>query len=401
MENQGNNFFGGSNAFGVESTSIIDDQKASLLFDGGSPATEPSKVTPIKKDKKDPASITPLETEEKKEPETPTLDPLTPDDILGSAEEPEETAAPTKPTDEEKPITEQVAAEADTFASLTRNLIDLGIFSAKENDEMPKTGEEFRDRWLNEKAEQVNGEIYNFLMSKHGDEGLKVFNDIFVKGMNPKEYLDKYTSIKNLEDLDLTIEDNQKSVFREAYRRQGLTDDKIEKRLQRAIDYGDLEDEAKDLFEVVLQQDRESMEEMLEQESERAQLESQQKQQYLNNLNTILAEKLKEREFDGIPVTEKEARETIDYLYTEKWQLPSGEKLTDFDKDILELRDPKNHALKVKLGLLLRKKLDLSKIKTNVISKETNRMFNDLVTKEKVAKRNNPIMPSSTFADGL
>lgn len=46
--------------------------------------------------------------------------------------------------------------------------------------------------------------------------------------------------------------------------------------------------------------------------------------------------------------------------------------------------------MKVKLWLLLQNNLDLTKVKTKAVSDKTDKLFSNMVTKEKVTKRTNP-----------
>lgn len=409
MENQGQNLLSDTNGFGIQTASAISNETADLIFGGGTPATDPSTIAPIKKKAEPKVAIAPLENEED-ELVDPISNPklqLSADDILGALDEEEdETEAKKRVSNKEDGIideNEDSNVENSTFATLTKDLIKLGVFSEKEEDKTkpPTTAEEFKERWIAEKQEQSNSDIYNFLMSKHGEEGVELFNAIFVNGATPKEFLSKYEIIQSMQGMDLNNEDNQKKIFKEAYRRQGLSDDKIDKKLQKTIDYGDLEDEAKDLHEVLLRQDQQELEQIQTDAAEEQKSKQQQKAQYTNNLNTILSSKLKEKEFDGIPVTDKVARQAYDFLATEKWQLPNGDKLTDFDKTILELRDPKNHELKIKLGLLLMNGLDLSKVKAKAITTESNKVFDTLIKRDIQTRRTNKIVPTRSFVDGL
>ena len=70
------------------------------------------------------------------------------------------------------------------------------------------------------------------------------------------------------------------------------------------------------------------------------------------NRDTFNFDKVKEKEFDGIPINSNLANELQDFLLVDKWKTPSGETLTDFDRSILDLKRPENHELKVKVGLL-------------------------------------------------
>ncbi len=415
MDNQ---FLSGGNSFGIQQASVINDETADLIYGGGSVASNPAGIAPIKKKKPIVAQpIVPEEEDEDDETQNnrdpfPVEDKLSADDLFTQLEEKkdeevEPTPPPKAPIEPKAEEVEEDATEPDednTFGNITKELIKMGIFKQRDDDTSNpvKTGESLRDRFQLESEEAANEKIYNFIMSKHGQDGLDAFDAIFVKGVPAKDYLSKFDKLQSFQNMDLSQEENQKRVFREAYRRQGLPEDKIEKKLQKSIDYGDLEEETADLHEILLKQEQDELSYQVEQSAAQEEAKRQQKAEYANNLQLIFGQKLKERDFDGIPVTEKVAKETYDYLTTEKWVLPSGEKLTDFDKDVLELRDPKNHELKVKMALLLRTKLDLSKVKTKAVTTESNRVFDTLVKREAQAKRTQKTTPPThTFLDGL
>jgi hypothetical protein len=129
----------------------------------------------------------------------------------------------------------------------------------------------------------------------------------------------------------------------------------------------------------------------MEQENEKR-LQQQQavKQQYYNNVQTILQDKVKTKEFDGIPINPKLAGELQDFLLVDKYKTTSGETLTDFDRTILELKRPENHEMKVKVGLLLKileKDPMLSTIQKTGLTKKSNELFGEVarqVTKSAV-----------------
>ncbi len=403
------------NMFGVSQAAVINDDTADLMFGSSNITSDPSKLTPItKKDpkKKNIISLIPEDNNDE-DNALPTSTDFTADDLLNSlgsknTEDEDDETVETKiqpiVASEEQDAEDNQNDTDSTFGSLAKDLLKLGIFTERDEDSTTPitTPEAFKERWIKEKQEQANKDVYDFLMSKHGDEGVEAFDAIFVKGVSPKEYLAKFDAVQTMENLDLSSEDNQKRVYRELYRKQGLSEDKIEKKLQKAIDYGDLEEEATIAHEILLKQERENMEDELDQAAQEAQLKIKQSNEYKNNLNVILSEKLKQKEFDGIPLTDKVARETYDFLTTEKWQLPSGDRLTDFDKYILELKDPKNHEIKVKLGLLLKNNLDLTKIKMKQLSEKNNTLFNNLARKEETVKRTNKLaVPTKDFFSGM
>lgn len=385
----------GTNSFGIDISSSVNNSEelTDLIFGGASPIANPSDIKKI--DDEDP--------EEQPQTKEPVIE-LSADDVLDGLEDEEDTSKTTKKPEEkqkeETPAKEDESSD-DVFSTLSKNLVDLGIFTQEEDEELPKTAEEFKDKWIAERQNQVNSDIYNFLMSKHGEEGYKIFNDIFVNGVDPREYLAKYVEVSSFKEMDLSSEPNQEKVVRESLRRQGLKEDLIDKKLQKMKDYGDLEEEASIAHELLVAQEERDLEEMAKEKAEEEHFKKTQKAQYQANLQKILSEKLKTKEFDGIPVTDKVVREVYDYLDTEKWQLKNGDKLTDFDKELLDLRKPENLELRIKLALLLKNKLDLSKLKTSLLSKETSKIFTDLTIKEKINKRTQTTPVSNDFFSGL
>lgn len=381
----------GSNLFGIQSTSSIDDTTSNFLL-----GEEAATVTSL------PSDVSKLEIEdeeEKKKNKAKETVNLSEDDILGKpdSEEIEKGKAPvSKPVETNEEVTDSI-----DYNALSQSLIQLGVFSELEDGEEIKTDQDFAEKFQNEAIKKANQEIYNILTERHGEEALKAFQAIYINGISPAEYFEKNTDIQNLKDIDLSIESNQEKVLREYYKRNGWDQEKIDKKIQKAIDFGIIDEEASDAHEFLVKNMEEELNKQIEQKENEAKVAAMQRAQYHSNLQQILSEKLKTREFDGIPVTEKIANETIDYLFTEKWKLPNGEKLTDFDKALLELKRPENHEKKIKLALLLRSNLDLSKLKTaNQINKKTEQIFKDIARKDTHIKRS-PSHSSSSFFDNI
>jgi len=88
---------------------------------------------------------------------------------------------------------------------------------------------------------------------------------------------------------------------------------------------------------------------------------------------------------------------------TDKYKTNSGEKLTEFDKAILDLKRPENHAKKVKLALLLKlieKDPTLSTIQKSGISKKSEGLFNELARQKKSNSTKKELETSSWFVKG-
>lgn len=269
--------------------------------------------------------------------------------------------------------------EDDTYTTLGKDLLRLGVFTKNSDEETEenlsiKTPEDFLDRFSLEKKKGAINILDNFL-SQFGEDYRKMFDAVFVSGVKPQEYLQSFEKIEAMNNLDLTKEDTQMRVMRAYYKTLKMNDDKIEEKLQKLKDYGELEDEAKIYHEVLLNKEKDAAA-AIEKAKQDEQLKTKEKDQALaKSYQRILTEKLKAQEFDGIPLTQKEVQETFAYLTNKPYKLASGEYLTEFDKDIMELNRPENHELKIKLGLLLRKKLDLTTIKKTAVSKKSDALF--------------------------
>jgi hypothetical protein len=312
------------------------------------------------------------------------------DFLLGGDEEEEEEEAPSKAPSKTPSKTEaeettedsEEESEVSQFGALANDLFKLGVFSKDEDEEDTpiSTAEEFLERFQAEKKKGAIEVVNNFI-GQFGEDYQQAFDAIFVKGVNPKEYFGAYNQITSFADLDLSQENNQISVLKQALSDQGFDPEDVETEVERLKNYGDLETVATKHHKVLVKKEAAKLQQMEEQ----AERELQQKQairnQYIQNVQGVLQDKLKTKEFDGIPINPKLAGELQDFLLVDKYKTNSGETLTDFDKTILELKRPENHAMKVKVGLLLKileKDPTLSTIQKTGISKKSNELFGEV-----------------------
>jgi len=192
-------------------------------------------------------------------------------------------------------------------------------------------------------------------------------------------------------------------VIKQALADQGFETEDIDTEVERLKNYGDLESVATKHHKVLVKKEAQKLAQM----EQKAEQELQQKQaiknQYIQNVQGVLQDKLKSKEFDGIPINPKLANELQDFLLVDKYKTASGETLTDFDKTILELKRPENHATKVKVALLLKileKDPTLSTIQRTGVSKKSNELFGEVarqVTKTKTGSSSQPAKQNSWF----
>lgn len=343
-------------------------------------------------------------------PETPapTADALV-DGFLGTEEESEEEeTAPTNAAKDNKVTKITTEANDDTpgeevsnFEALASDLYDLGVFTKEEDDESPadlSKPEAFLEKFQAEKKKGAIEMVNNFI-GQFGEDYQEMFEAVFVKGVDPKDYLSTYNNIVNFAELDLSVESNQEKVIRQGLKDQGFDPEDIDTEVERYRTYGDLETVANKLHKVLVKKESAKLAE-LEAKSERElQSKAAVRTQYINNVQTILQEKLKTKEFDGIPLNPKIAGELQDFLLVDKYKTASGETLTDFDKAILEMKRPENHAQKVKVALILKlleKDPTLSTIQKAGVTNSTNTIFSKVARQQTKEVSKSPSQSTST-----
>jgi hypothetical protein len=364
---------------------------------------EPAPAAPAKK------AAAPAAEPEKEEKKDPSADIQ--DFLYGADEEEEEEETTPQPAKKEAPKAEEAPAETEEteeeqvsqFTALSRDLFKLGVFSKEEDEEdvSISTPEEFLERFNMEKKKGAIEVVNNFI-GQFGDDYQKAFDAIFVKGVDPKDYFGTYNQIQNFSELDLSQEGNQVAVIKQALADQGFEPEDVETEVERLKNYGDLETVAAKHHKVLVKKETAKLAQMEQEREKQLQQQAAVKQQYYSNVQTILQDKLKTKEFDGIPINPKLAGELQDFLLVDKYKTNSGETLTDFDRTILELKRPENHEMKVKVALLLKileKDPTLTTIQKTGITKKSNDLFGEVARQasKSSVKSSKPAKPNSWF----
>ena len=409
-ENLDNPQFGN---FSIQDTMEMGMGNTDLLNDLMGPETATGNPDDIKDinepapapEKKAPAKAAAASTEEEKKEETVDIKSF----LYGEDKEEEDDETPSAPAkkeaapEETKDADEEAEEEVSQFTALSRDLFKLGVFSKDEDEEdvTISTAEEFLERFNSEKKKGAIEVVNNFI-GQFGEDYQQAFDAIFVKGVDPKEYFGTYNQIQSFSEMDLSQESNQVAVIKQALEDQGFDPEDISTEVERLKNYGDLETVATKHHKVLVKKESAKLAKMEQEQEAQLQQQAAYKQQYINNVQTVLQEKLKAKEFDGIPINPKLAGELQDFLLVDKYKTSSGEKLTDFDRTILDLKRPENHEMKVKVALLLKiieKDPTLSTIQKTGITKKSNELFGEVArqaTKASV-KSSKPSKPNSWF----
>jgi hypothetical protein len=400
--------------FGIEDTMEMGIGNTQLLDDLFSPETsteDPDKLETIIKTADEPKAPKKPEVSKGKEVvqkldgEEPTQQDVL-KNFLGDDDDEEETEddvvtapAPAKAEAEEE---EDDVAESP-FVSLSKDLFKLGVFTQDDDEEdaVIETPEQFLEKFNAEKKKGAIEIVDNFI-GQFGEDYQKAFDAIFVKGVDPKDYFGVYNNVVSFAELDLSNEDNQVRVIKQALTDQGFDTEDVTTEIERLRNYGDLETVASKHHKVLVKKEAAKLQQIEQQAEQQLQQKAMVRNQYIQNVQSVLQDKLKTKEFDGIPLNPKLASELQDFLLVDKYKTPSGETLTDFDKTILELKRPENHAMKVKLGLLLKileKDPTLSTIQRTGVTKKSTQLFEEVArqTSKKPGSGGNSSKANSWF----
>ena len=382
--------------FEPETASSNPEDVTAIIKDADSPAAPAAPATPKGKDIIPPKSVDGKTDEEKQEGQSLIADFFSDDEDDDDDNAPAPVSKPAKAasvdnTDEDNG-SDTDAPEGTQFTALANDLYKLGVFTSEDDDDQGpvNTAEEFLERFNEEKKKGASELVQNFI-GQFGEDYQEAFDAIFVKGVNPKDYFGTYNQVVNFAEMDLSDEDNQVRIMKQALTDQGFEPDDIETDIERLKNYGDLESVATKHHKVLVKKEAAKLQQMEAKSEQELQQKAQIRNQYISNVQTILNDKVKAKEFDGIPINPKLATELQDFLLVDKWKTPTGETLTDFDRAILDLKRPENHAQKVKIGLLLKmleKDPTLSTIQRTGVTKKSNELFGEVarqVTKAKSA----------------
>jgi hypothetical protein len=287
--------------------------------------------------------------------------------------------------------------EENPFSTITKELVNHGIFTLDEEEDPETfditTGEELLQRFQMEAVKQARFTIDKFI-GRFGEDYQRMFESVFVHGVHPSDYLAHHNKIDDIAGLDVEDESNQERIVRELLRSQSRSAEYIDKAVSRMRQYGDLADEAREAQKLLVEKEQQEIEQEKLRKADEQKRKQQMRSEYVENVNHILAGKLKSGEYDGIPVNQKFAEQIFNNLTREKYQTATGQLLTEFDKDILDLNRPDKHELKVKVAMvlqLLKEDPTLSRIAKKTVSKESSELFKGL---KKTASKNSPATKS-------
>lgn len=160
---------------------------------------------------------------------------------------------------------------------------------------------------------------------QYANEEIGKLNDFVANGGKIEDYIKTTKGEVDVETIDLSNENNQKSVIRELLKEKGYSESRINRSIDRYVDAGVLEDEAEDAVELLKEIREEKSEKLLKDQEKQKEVLEQQKQKYIEDVELTVNTLESVR---GIPISDKEKKQLMDYIFK-----PTADGRTKYQKD--------------------------------------------------------------------
>lgn len=267
----------------------------------------------------------------------------------------------------------------DYFKAVGLGLMKLGKFEDVPED-FEWTEESFLEKFDEISQKNAQSKIQEILMQGWGEAGIQMFNDIFVKKVPVREYLNAYAEAEDYDSLDLEKVGNQKLIVKAYLESMGVDEDEIYEQIELLEEKDKLADRAEKYKEKLMEDRVAQMRQMAQQREAAIQQQKAAEQQRYNALSDVVNKAIKEKEINGIPLSVKDNEELLKYVTAPAYKLQNGQEITELDKKLIELRrDPVKW---VALGKLLKEDLNVSPIKAKAGDEEKAKVFEFVKTKK-------------------
>ena len=279
------------------------------------------------------------------------------------------------------------------FKAVAEGLSKLGKFEGLEIPEKMDQDSflEFYEKFTENK---VQSDIEERISDKWGEDGIRMFNDIFVSGVDPREYFAAYQQVLDVSDIDLDDENNQKLVVSRYLEAIGQDDEEILDQIETLEEKGKLAERAEKYKEKLIEDNKREIARMAyEKESQAVEMKKAQSARF-SAVKEAVSTALSNREINGIPLSLNDNKELLPFATDLNWKLANGMLITDADKAILEIK--KDPVKWVALCKLLKEDLNVNPIKNKGADEKAKAVF-DFKSTGKVDAKNGKRDPLDLF----
>jgi hypothetical protein len=290
--------------------------------------------------------------------------------------------------------------EINYYEAFGKGLLRSGHFDLGEEvdpDQIEWTENTFLELMSTTVENKAWKQLEDIAIDAHGQEGIDLVKDLFINKVPVQQYLAKYNEQIALENLDLTNSQTQEAVFREYLSRTGLDQEEIDEQLEYAVKTNKLENFSEKYYVKLLERSRVEREALAEQSAKKQQelqeRENARQESYVKTLEGAI----KTGEINGYPINQNEASELFDYVTNRSYQLPNGQKISEFEFTLAKMRqeDPQKFLA---VARLVQADLDLTPVKKKGVSEETNTIFKELQNKSKRGVKGEPKKETQLFS---
>jgi len=327
----------------------------------------------------------------------PTPAPLPTEEELDEEEDNKQSDSPADDLEDDSEESEDI----NYYEAFGKGLLRSGHFDLGE-DVDPEQVEWTEETFLEMMSATVENKAWKQLeeiaLEAHGQEGIELVKDLFINRVPVQQYLSKYNEQIALENIDLTNPQNQEAIFREYLSRTGLDADEVEEQLEYAVKTNKLENFSEKYYVKLLERSKQERETLAEQSAQRQREVQERENARQESYIKTLEDAIKTGDINGYPINQNEAANLFDYVTSRNYQLPNGQKISEFEFTLAKMRqeDPQKFLA---VARLVQSNLDLTPIKKKGVSEETNSIFKELQNKSKKGPKGEPRKETQLFSN--
>lgn len=326
----------------------------------------------------------------------PEANPPTPTNLPNPIEEDDEEEAPANDLEDD---TDDNSDDINYYEAFGKGLLRSGHFDLGEDvdpDQVEWTEESFLEMMSATVENKAWKQLEEIALEAYGQEGIELVRDLFINKVPVQQYLSRYNEQVALENIDMTNPQNQEAIFREYLSRTGLDADEVEEQLEYAVKTNKLENFSEKYYVKLLERSKQEREALAEQSAQRQREAQERENARQESYIKTLEDAIKAGDINGYPINQNEASTLFDYVTNRSYQLPNGQKISEFEFTLAKMRqeDPQKFLA---VARLVQSNLDLTPIKKKGVSEETNSIFKELQNKSKKGPKGEPRKETQLF----
>ena len=198
-------------------------------------------------------------------------------------------------TEDDPGEAEQIGAFFDAFAEANGWSVD--------EDERPKNVEELVD--------YIKNVVETNSVPEYADERIEQLDQYVKNGGKFEDFYQTQQRTMSYDNIDIEDESNQKQVVRDYYKLQGMSDEQINRKIERYEDADMLEDEATDAVNYLKAYEEQKAQYMAQQQEAQRQAQEQQAMQFAQDLTNGINNLTNIR---GISIPKEDKKALYDYI---------------------------------------------------------------------------------------